>query len=73
MSYPVMLLIYLVQKRREFGDLCLNTNLQVLPVHMIFSTKIFNDVVDYVKKVEGVKQVGQAKLIAKKSRMLETL
>lgn len=33
---------------------------------MTYTRKTFNVVVNYIKKVEGVKQVGQQKVLAKK-------
>lgn len=46
----------------------LNTNLKVLLVHMTFAGKIFNEVFDYIKKLEGFKQFYQANALAKKSQ-----
>lgn len=42
-------------------------NLQVLSIHMTSSCKSFNNVVDYVKKLEEVKQLGQDQVLATKS------
>ena len=39
----------------------LNSELQVLSVHMTSAGRSFNEVTDYVKKVEGVRRDGQAK------------
>lgn len=35
--------------------------------------KTFNNIVDYVKNVQGVKQVGQEKVLAKKSQNMGNL
>lgn len=45
----------------------LNTNIQVLSVHMSSIGKSSNDVANYVKKLEGVKQVGQDNALSKMS------
>lgn len=39
----------------------LNSDIQVLSIHMTSTRKIFNKVDNYVKRVEGSKKVGQAK------------
>lgn len=46
----------------------LNYNLQVFFVHMTLVEKGFNKVSNDVKKLERVTQVGQAKILAKKSQ-----
>lgn len=46
----------------------LDFELQVLSVHMNFVDWSFNEVIDYVKKVEGVKRDGQAKVLAKRAK-----
>ncbi|WMV09159.1 hypothetical protein MTR67_002544 [Solanum verrucosum] len=43
----------------------LNSELQVLSIHMTSAGKIFNEVKDFVKKVVGMRQDGQAKALAK--------
>lgn len=45
----------------------LNYNLQYLSAHMTSVGKRFNKVLDYVKKLEGLIQVGQNKMLAKQS------
>ncbi|WMV55486.1 hypothetical protein MTR67_048871 [Solanum verrucosum] len=49
----------------------LNSELQVLSVHMTFASKSFNEVTDFVKKVEGVRQDVKAKALAKKSKNVD--
>lgn len=44
----------------------LNTDLQVLSIHMNFTRKIFNKASNYVTKLKGIKQVIRAKALAKK-------
>jgi len=46
----------------------LNFELQVLSVHMTSAGKSFNEVTYFVKKVEGVRQDGQGKALAKKAK-----
>ncbi|WMV08780.1 hypothetical protein MTR67_002165 [Solanum verrucosum] len=46
----------------------LNSKLQVLFVHMTSAGRSFNEVTDFVKKVEGVRQDGQAKTLAKMAK-----
>ena len=46
----------------------LNSELQVLSVHMTSAGRSFNEVTDYVKKVERVRRNGQAKAWAKRAR-----
>ncbi|WMV26670.1 hypothetical protein MTR67_020055 [Solanum verrucosum] len=46
----------------------LNSELQLLSVHMTSAGKNFNEVTDFVKKVEGVRRDGQAKALAKKTK-----
>jgi len=46
----------------------LNSELQVLFVHMTSAGRSFNEVTDYVKKVEGVRRDGQAKAWAKRAK-----
>ena len=46
----------------------LNSELLVLSVHMTFARMSFNEVTDFVKKVEGVRRDGQAKALAKKAK-----
>lgn len=46
--------------------------MQVLSVRMISVGKSFNEVTDYSKKIEGVQQVGHAKVLAKKSKNVGT-
>ncbi|WMV08073.1 hypothetical protein MTR67_001458 [Solanum verrucosum] len=46
----------------------LNSELQVLYVHMTSARKSFNEVTYFVKKVEGVRRDGQAKALAKKPK-----
>lgn len=46
----------------------LNTNLQVLSLDMTSVGNTYNEVVDYVTMVEGIKQVSYAKVLSKKSR-----
>lgn len=46
----------------------LSTDLQVLSMHMMSAWKIFNEVIDYVKKIKGVQQLGQAKALAQRSK-----
>ncbi|KAH0652758.1 hypothetical protein KY289_030436 [Solanum tuberosum] len=48
----------------------LNSELQVLSVHMTFARRSFNEVTDYVKKAEGVRRDGQAKVWAKRAKNL---
>ena len=43
----------------------LNFEMQVLSVHMTSIEKFFNEVTDYVKKVEGVRPDGEAKVLYK--------
>ena len=43
----------------------LNTDLQVSALQMTFLEKTFNEVSDFVKKVEGDKHVGHAKMAKK--------
>lgn len=45
----------------------LNTDIQVLSIHITFVGKTFNYIADEVKKLKGVKLVGQAKALSKKS------
>ena len=40
----------------------LNSEMQVLYVHITSIEKFFNEVTDYVKKVEGVRRYGQDKV-----------
>lgn len=49
----------------------LNTELQVLSIHMTSAKKSFNEVKDHMKKIEGVRQVGHAKVLAKKSKSMD--
>ncbi|WMV59720.1 hypothetical protein MTR67_053105 [Solanum verrucosum] len=44
-----------------------NSELQVLSVHMTSAGRSFNEVIYYVKKVEGVRRDGQAKALAKRA------
>ena len=44
----------------------LDFKVQVLSFHIIYAGKTFNQVSDYVKKVEGVKREGQAKVMSKR-------
>lgn len=44
----------------------LDFEVQVLSFHIIYARKTFNQVSDYVKKVEGVKREGQVKVMAKR-------
>jgi len=46
----------------------LNSELQVLSIHMTSAGRSFNEVTDYVKKVEGVRRDGQAKAWAKRTK-----
>ncbi|WMV59252.1 hypothetical protein MTR67_052637 [Solanum verrucosum] len=46
----------------------LNSELQVLSVHMTSTRRSFNEVTDFVKKVEGVRRDGQAKTLAKRAK-----
>lgn len=46
----------------------LKNDLHVLSGHMNFTEKRFNEFLNYVKKLERVTQVGQAKIFAKKSQ-----
>lgn len=39
-------------------------------MHMNFGGKRFNKVTNYVKKLDGVRQVGHAKVLAKKSNSM---
>jgi len=48
----------------------LNSELQVIFVHMTSAGKSFNEVTDFVKKVEGVRRDGQAKALTKKAKNL---
>ena len=48
----------------------MNFELQGFFVHVTFAGKSFNEVTDYVKKVEGGRQDGQAKALAKKAKIL---
>ncbi|KAH0764699.1 hypothetical protein KY285_000570 [Solanum tuberosum] len=46
----------------------LNPKLQVLSIHVTSAGKSFNEVIDVVKKVEGVRRDGQAKALTKKPK-----
>ena len=67
--YPYMLRNWLLLKRRG-SDLFvrgLNYDLQVFSVYMTSAGKSFNEVTDYVKKVEGVRRHGQDKVLSNRS------
>uniref|UniRef100_M1DT60 'chromo' domain containing protein n=1 Tax=Solanum tuberosum TaxID=4113 RepID=M1DT60_SOLTU len=46
----------------------LNYELQVLSVHITSAGRSFNEVTNFVKKVEGVRRDGQAKALAKRAK-----
>lgn len=46
----------------------LNSELQVLFVHITSAGNFFNEVTNFVKKVEGVRRDGQTKALTKKAR-----
>ncbi|KAH0746358.1 hypothetical protein KY285_008015 [Solanum tuberosum] len=46
----------------------LNSEFQELSVHMTSTGKSFNEVIDFVKKVEGVRRDDQAKALAKRAK-----
>lgn len=46
----------------------LNSELQVLYVYMTSVGKSFNEVTYYVKKLEGLRRDGQAKVLAKRAK-----
>lgn len=47
-----------------------NSELQIFYVHMTFTWKIFNEVIDFVKNVKGMRQDGQAKTWAIKAKSI---
>ena len=60
-------LVSMEKERIRLFIRCLDFELQVLSVHMTSAWRSFNEVTDYVKKVEGVKRDGQAKALAKRA------
>lgn len=48
----------------------LNSKLQILSIHMTNARMSFNEVIDFVKKVEEVRKVGQAKALTKRPKVL---
>lgn len=50
----------------------LSSEIEVLLVHMTSTRKSFNDVTDYVKKLEGVRKMGGLKHWVRGPRMWET-
>lgn len=49
----------------------LDSELQVLSVHMNSARNIFNKVTDFVKKIEGLKRDGQVKVLSKRAKNTE--
>lgn len=66
MIYLEMLLSWLTRKRRGSDrSLEFDFDLQVLYVQITSAGRSFNEVTDYVKKVEGVTLDGQYEVLAK--------
>lgn len=68
MLYKDMLRIWSDGKRILFFIRDLSSKLQELYVHITSAGKCFNEVTNYVKKVEGLKRDVQAKKLAKRSK-----
>lgn len=66
----VMQLVTIEEERIRLFIRGLNFELQGLFVHMNFARNSFNEVTYYVKKVEGGRQDGQAKALAKEVKIL---
>lgn len=66
MPFSDLLLHFLVQKKERIhlSVKDLNTKLHVKELQMNSLGKTFNNVFDFLMKVEGVKQVGQEKIVA---------